>query len=594
MVASLIESSSLFQQDLPRLERRPWVEVTYQNALREGIAEPVARVIARRNVAGSSVHSFLNATLQQLTPESMLADIDIAAQRLATAIITQECIGIETDYDMDGIGAHATFVRALVDFWRHPKDRVLSFIGHRLIDGYGLSDAVADRIAASPATLVVTADNGSSDEPRIARLKAAGIDVIVTDHHHFNAAPDSAYAFINPQRPDCTYPDKAVAGGMVLWLLLRATERVLKDAGHLSRETPSLELLLDYVACSTVADCVSLASINNRAVVRAGLDAMNRMTRHCWEQFSRLLRCDEFSADSIAYGIAPRINARTRLSDPFAALHLLMANEHRRARDVAELLHAENEARKVIESQMIAEAVSEAAHLVQLGRRSICLLLPDGHSGVQGICSSRLVERFGRPTFLFSPSIGAADLVTGSARSGDRFHVQQALTEIHARAPGLIVKFGGHKAAAGATVRREDFERFARLFEDLACKQLTEEQVGPVVHSDGELAEEELTLDSVHALRVLEPTGRGFEPARFDGEFKVSNIRAIGDETHLSMDLTRGRVMLRGVWFRARQSPRAAMPITNGETARFVYSLVENEYRRRRSLELRVEARCAL
>lgn len=593
MVASLIESADAVEQDLPRLNRRAPDEHIYQTALQEGFVEPVARVIARRPIQGRSVRAFLTPTLQQLTSESLLADIDIAAHRLAAAVITQERIGIETDYDMDGIGAHATFLRALVDFWGHPRDRILSFIGHRLVDGYGLSEAVATRIAGAQVTLVVTADNGSSDEPRIARLKAAGIDVIVTDHHHFNEAPVSAYAFINPQRPDCCYPDKAVAGGMVLWLLLRATERILQDAGHLSTETPSLELLLDYVACSTVADCVSLASVNNRAVVRAGLEAMNRMSRMCWEQFSRLLRCDVFAADSIAYGIAPRINARTRLSDPYAALHLLMADEHRRSREIAELLHSENESRKEIEREMVADALSKAEHLVRLGRRSICLLLPDGHSGVQGICSSRLVERFGRPTFLFSPALGDSDLVTGSARSGDQFHSQQALMEIHARAPDLIIKFGGHKAAAGATVRRQEFDRFAELFEQVACEQLKESQVGPVIHSDGELDEHELTLDTVSALRVLEPTGRGFEPARFDGEFKVSNVRAIGDDTHLSMNLTRGRVTLRAVWFRARPSPKAPLPVSSGDTARFVYSLVENEYRGRRSLELRIEARCA-
>ncbi|MGH8240097.1 MAG: DHH family phosphoesterase, partial [Steroidobacteraceae bacterium] len=226
---------------------------------------------------------------------------------------------------MDGLGAHAAFRIALIEMFGHPVARLRSYIGHRLTEGYGLTSALMARILADAprVSVLVTADCGSSDEPRIGRLKAAGIDVLVTDHHEVpgGQAPPSSYACVNPQRVDCRYADKAVAGGMVLWLLLKSVHEVLGEAGHGRSSGAQLDGLLDFVACSTVADCVSLASRNNRAVVRAGLALMNGAPRPCWKAFAQLNETAVFTAQTIAYGIAPRINARTRLSDPFAALH---------------------------------------------------------------------------------------------------------------------------------------------------------------------------------------------------------------------------------------------------------------------------------
>lgn len=581
---------------LPTLRRRVIDERIERRARGMNFSPLIARVLAGRPMDSRiGMAQVLTPALDRLDSEHLLADIDRAAQRLAGAILAQEVIGIATDYDMDGLGAHAAFRLAIVQMLGHPAQRVRSYIGHRLAEGYGLTQAVAHRVLQDQPRpgVLVTADNGSSDEPRIAQLQAAGIDVIVTDHHELpeEGVPRSAYACVNPQRLDCEYPDKAIAGGMVLWLLLRAVRQILIDVGYEIARGVRLETLLDYVACSTVADCVSMASHNNRAIVQAGLEQMNELRRPCWQVMQRRLQVREFQSRSIAFGIAPRVNARSRLADPFAALHFLLASDLKRAEAALEVLEKENSARKLIEARMIDDALERAALQVSAGRQSITLVLPEGHPGVQGICSSRLVEAFGRPVFLFSPHAAEEGVLTGSARTIEGVHVQKLLVEVRRRAPGLIIKSGGHKAAAGAQIHAGSFPEFEGLLEQVTCEALGTRQLEPIRESDGELSGSQITLELFESLQVLEPTGRGFESAIFDGEFEILNVREIGDGTHVRVFLQRDGVRLPAVWFRARRKPTDALPIRTGERAHLVYSLAQDEYQGRRRLDLRIEAR---
>lgn len=385
----MLDESSSNALPIPFVQRRTVDPQLEARARDLGFSPVAARVLGGRRLASAFEPAvWLVPSLDQLDDEGSLADIECAAERLAGAILSEEVIGIATDYDMDGLGAHAVFRLALVEMFGHPPERLRSYVGHRLTEGYGLTAALTSRILDErprPA-LLVSADCGSSDEERIARLAAAGIDVIVTDHHELpeDGPPRSAYACINPQRVDCAYPDKAIAGGMVLWLLLRAVRKILCEVGHAPAQHAELEHLLDLVACSTVADCVSLAGHNNRAVVRAGLALMNASTRPCWHVAAQRLRVSSFQAQTIAFGIAPRVNARSRLSDPFAALHFLLARDVRRAEAAFDVLDAENRARKDIEKAMLDEAVTLAARQVDDGRYAITLRLPEGHPGVQG------------------------------------------------------------------------------------------------------------------------------------------------------------------------------------------------------------------
>lgn len=589
-------SESVLILPVPMLQRRVVDEQVEKCARDMNFSPLLARVLGGRAInARVGLADALSPPLELLDSEHTLADMDMAAQRLAGAILAEDVIGIATDYDMDGLGAHATFRVALVQMLGHPAQKVRSYIGHRLAEGYGLTNAIVDRVLndAPRPSLLVTADSGSCDEPRIARLRAAGIDVIVTDHHELpdEGTPRSAYACVNPKRSDCAFPDKAIAGGMVLWLLLRAVHQILLEVGHAPAQGASLEALLDFVACSTVADCVSMASHNNRAVVRQGLGLMNTLQRPCWQAMKQLLQVRDFHSQSIAFGIAPRINARSRLADPFAALQFLLAQDRDSADVALKVLDAENRARKAIEAEMIEGALTCAAHQVEEGRQSITLVLPHGHPGVQGICSSRLVEAFGRPVFLFSPHAAEPGVLTGSARTVEGVHVQQLLVEVQRRAPGLILRFGGHKAAAGAQLRVADFPAFEALFEQSTRQALQGVCLEPIRWSDGELSGAQITRELLQELQALEPTGRGFEAAAFDGAFEILGLREIGDGTHLRLVLQRDGVRVPAVWFRARRTQSARLPVTRGECAHFLYGLTENDFDGTRRLELRIEAR---
>jgi single-stranded-DNA-specific exonuclease len=582
----------------PLVLPRPVIRQRERNAEHErraielGLAPAAARILAARRLpAGTTVDSAIAAKLADIDPPSKLLGIEAAANHLADAVMGGLLIASAHDHDPDGISAATMLSHVLVREFRHPPERVQRFVGHRLTDGYGLTDSVVDRILSSPerADLVVTMDYGSCDEPRVARLLQEGILTIVTDHHQVPAegSPKSAVAVINPNQPGCTY-DKTICGATVAWLLACATRQVLMTRGWLPADAPSLTSYLDLVAVGTVADCVSISSKNNRAIVRAGLKQINTNAREAWRAFRAEQKnpAAEVTAETIAFGLAPRISARTRLSDPEEAVSYLLTEDPAEATRISKLLGEENERRKKIERGLVETALVQSAQQVAEGRISLVIYMPDGHHGVQGIVASRLVETFGRPALVMSPK--SATEVVGSARGVEGFHVQQAIAEVAARSPGLVLKGGGHRAAGGVTIPPERVEEFIEQFEQAARRQMPIPP-GPVLWTDGDLAAHELTHQTHQAFASLEPYGREFEPPQFDGLFTVVDVRPVGEEgTHLRLVLRREAVVLTAVWFRARRSGLELIPVQKGGQYRFVYSLTINEYRGRRNLELRI------
>lgn len=573
------------------LARSSQCEQTLANARAEGLPEIVARILASRSLPPvDSLRRFLQPGLKDLDDPGVLADMNKAATRVADAVIGGEVIGLESDYDQDGLGAMATMYFAFTQVFEHPAEQLSIFVGHRLRDGYGLCDPIADRIldATPRAAVVITADNGSSDERRIERLARAGIDVIVTDHHALpvSGPPASAYACINPQRGDCDYPDGAIAGGMVAWLLMCVVHRRLVERDHIPDRRRQLGLLLDFVACSTVADCVSLASVNNRAIVRHGLRLMNERPRACWQGMRPLLKSKTITAETIAFGIAPRVNAQTRLNSADEALRFLLAGDKDAAREAAAILDANNEERKEIERAMVDDAIALADEQLKQGHTGIVTFLENGHPGVQGICSSRIVERYGRPAFTFCPNLEEPNLLTGSGRSIGPVHLRDVLQEMADAYPDLFEKFGGHSAAAGVTIAKDRLPDFVAGFDEALQSRVDSDALKPSLASDGELTAEELSLDTVDALTALEPTGRGFAAAQFDGEFEVTAVRPVGDRTHLKLALRYQNRHLSAIWFRAVRSANEPWPVQRGERARLVYRLADNNGYGPRRLEL--------
>ncbi|OBX34623.1 single-stranded-DNA-specific exonuclease RecJ [Halomonas elongata] len=279
----------------PRILPRPRDAAVEQRALAEGLTPLQARILAGR-LGGytGELAPLVAPSLRYLAHPERLQDGRRAAERIARAVTEGEHIGILTDYDVDGITSHVVIRRTLNELFGIPENRLHSLIGHRIHDGYGISLPLVERtLSLSPRpSLVITADCGSSDEPRIARLREAGIDVVVSDHHALptEGPPASAFATVNPTRDDCTYPDPTIAGCMVAWLVMSLTRSVLIEWGVLEPATPKLSPWLSYVALGTVADCVSLGgSAANRAVVAHGLTLINRMEAACWRTMAQRL-----------------------------------------------------------------------------------------------------------------------------------------------------------------------------------------------------------------------------------------------------------------------------------------------------------------
>ena len=593
----MTQVSPLSQQSHhPRLEPRPLDEAVYLRAQSEGLSELQARLLASRLPGYTGeLAPLVSPSLRYLVHPEKLADGRRAAERIAQAVAEGESIGILTDYDVDGITSHVVIRRTLVELFGVPEHKLHSLIGHRIHDGYGISLPLVDRtLSLKPLpTLVITADCGSSDEPRIARLKAAGIDVVVSDHHALplEGPPPSAYACVNPTRGDCAYPDKTIAGCMVAWLLMSLARSVLVEWGALPEATPKLSPWLSYVALGTVADCVSLGgSPANRAVVSHGLTLINRMDAACWRAMAARLGADSvpFNAETLAFQMGPRINARSRLDDPYAALHFMLAESDGVANRQLEVLDQDNQSRKAIEADMAEEARALAAPALEANEPAVVVLLEDGHPGVQGIVASRLVQAYGRPAVVLTRA-AAPNMLTGSGRSIEGLHLRDALQRTFELAPEALPRFGGHSGAAGVGVPREQLDTFKTAFLQAVSEQLGDTPLYPRLWTDGELSTAQLSLATLEEIETLGPYGREFDPPLFEGRFIVEALRPVGAEgSHLMMELSMGAVTRKAIWFRAL-TPGELPSFGVGDTLHCAYKLNRNRWRGRESLQLMVE-----
>ncbi|MEQ6918614.1 single-stranded-DNA-specific exonuclease RecJ [Halomonas aquatica] len=580
----------------PRIEPRPRDEALYARAREEGLTELQARVLAGR-IKGydGELAPLVSPSLRHLAHPERLKDARRAAERIAQAVVDGEHIGILTDYDVDGITSHVVIRRTLVELFGVPEAHLHSLIGHRIHDGYGISLPLVERtLSLSPRpSLVITADCGSSDEPRIARLKAAGVEVVVSDHHALplEGPPASAYATVNPTREDCDYPDPTIAGCMVAWLVMSLARQVLVEWGVLAPATPKLSSWLSYVALGTVADCVSLGdSAANRAVVTHGLSLINRMEAACWRAMAARLGADSvpFDAETLGFQMGPRINARSRLDDPYAALHFMLAADDSVAQRHLETLDQDNQSRKAIEAEMAQQAKALALPALTADEPAIVVFLEDGHPGVQGIVASRLVQAFGRPALVLTPA-AAPGMLTGSGRSIEGLHLRDALQRTFEVAPETLPRFGGHRGAAGVGVPAEHLDAFRAAFLQAVGEQLGDTELGPRIFTDGELAPRQLSLATLYELEWLGPYGREFDAPLFEGEFLVEALRPVGaDGSHLMLELSAGPASLKAIWFRAL-TPGEVPAFGVGATLHCAFKLNRNRWRGRESLQLMLE-----
>ena len=586
----------------PTIRYRQINKDVQSHLLAQGIEPWLADLLAKRIDEPVSRESVFEPSLSHIDDPIGIPDMARAAQRIVQAIEDQEKIVFAVDHDMDGTGSAAVLWSAFVDYFHVAPELLEVITSHRLTEGYGITEPVVERILLSDASLVISADKGSSDEPRIKKLAEAGKDVIVTDHHALpvEGPPISAYAVVHPTRTESEY-DPYICGAAVAFLTMAKVRTLLLEQGCRDN-IPSLAGLIDYVAVSTVADCVALRpdkSYINRAFVKRGLALINQTQRPCWKVF-KTQRESITGTEDIGFQLAPPIAAAGRLDWADAGFRFLTAQDEQQAREYWSTLQTENELRKSIERSLREKAFQLAKDMTQ---QSIVLYFEDGHSGVHGITASRIVETFGKPAAIFAPKGAGARqtdaplnnktgkrLASGSFRGIPGLHVRDALQYVADYYPDLLVGFGGHEGAAGATIAIDDFEQFSQAFEEAVKAQLGEQEPEPFVWVDGDIDGQLLSFDTLDVLRDLEPWGKDFPPATFCSTFEILSQRTIGDGSHLRLELSKDNQRFVSVWFNAIEKDSDALPLVEGEQAKLVYKLKDNWYAGQRSIQLQIIA----
>ena len=579
----------------PIFKSRECSDAVSASLIEGGLPVWLAKILSSRLDKPIEVELLYSNALADIEDPSLIPDMDVAVRRIVGAIKNEEKIVLVCDHDMDGTGSAAVFWTALIDYFDVKESLVHVVTSHRLTEGYGITEPVAQRIIDLKPSLVISADKGSSDEPRIKKIAEAGIDVIVTDHHEIGVSgpPKSAIAVVNPIRADSCY-DKHLCGAGVAFLTMAKVRTALIHEG-VRQKIPSLASLLDYVAVATIADCVSMKpnkASTNRTFVKRGLQLINNKTRPCWEVFCSDLQ-GPVDAETIGFRLSPAVAAAGRLDWAEVGFKFLIAKTKQEAQKYWQELQDENALRKEIEKKLREKAIPEAC---KKNRQSIVLFFEDGHSGVHGITASRLVEAFGKPAAIFSPkgagvknstSIDEVKIASGSFRGIPGLNVKDALSYVDERHPGLLLSHGGHHGAGGASILISSFESFVSAYEEAVNVQIGYEELKPTIWVDGHLPPDISDIDVLNQLEKLEPWGRDFPYPAFEGEFEVKAIQFLGDGSHLKLSLWDGVKIKDAIWFNAVQGGEMINFVT-GSKLKFVYSIKSNWFRNNKKIQLQI------
>jgi len=545
----------------------------------QGVTPLLARLFAARGITSAEQ---LDTQLSALLSPDLLLGCDAAARLLADAIAAGKSLLIVADYDCDGATACSVGVRALKGFGA----TVAYLVPNRFEYGYGLTPEIV-RLAAQAKRkpdLLITVDNGIASVEGVAEANRLGIATLITDHHLPGETLPDAAVIVNPNQPGCGFPSKALAGVGVMFYVMLALRAELRRRGHFAdRPEPNLGALLDLVALGTVADVVPLDR-NNRILVAQGLARMRegRMQPGIQALFRAAGRSpDTASTFDLGFALGPRLNAAGRLADMALGIECLTTDDPARAMNIAQELDALNRERRVIETGMQEEALLLLDAIDQDAgsdaRASITLFDPKWHQGVIGILASRIKERRHRPTFAFAR--GNDGELKGSGRAIPGLHLRDALDLVAKRHPGLLLRFGGHAAAAGLTLREDDLPLFEQSFEEVARALLTPADLTRTLETDGALETGHMSLDSARMLQQ-QIWGQGFPAPMFSDEFNVDRQRILKDK-HLKLSLSKNGVRFEAIQFNFAESAPARI--------RIAYRLTVNEYNGVASVQLVLE-----
>jgi single-stranded-DNA-specific exonuclease len=510
-----------------RIVERAFSEADRRALVNAGVHPVLARVYAARRIRSAAE---LDDDVRRLLPPASLARCEEAAALLADAIAAGRRLLIIADYDADGATACAVGMRALSAMGA----RVDYLVPNRFELGYGLTPELADIAAQGKPDLLITVDNGIASAEGVERARALGIDTLITDHHLPGPELPRAACIVNPNQPGCTFASKSLAGvGVMFYVMLALRAELRRRGAFRSAPEPNLAALTDLVALGTVADVVPLDA-NNRILVAQGLKRIR--AGRSQPGIDALLRAAgrapaEARGFDLGFVLGPRLNAAGRLADMSLGIACLVTDDAGAAANGALELDRLNRERRRIEAGMLREAQAAADAIADAPGAAAAFYEPSWHQGVVGILAARLRERLHRPVFCFAPAGDGerSDELRGSGRSIPGFHLRDCLDLVAKRAPGLILRFGGHAQAAGLTLRASDLERFRELLAEVAASTMPREALTRTVETDGNLSAAELSLGLAQLLEAG-VWGPGFPAPLFCDTFALESQRVVGEK----------------------------------------------------------------
>ncbi|WP_288403129.1 single-stranded-DNA-specific exonuclease RecJ [uncultured Acinetobacter sp.] len=557
-----------------QIQQRPFLTRPEQF---QGVPTFIAEILARRGVQSEQE---LELKLKHLLPPD-LEGLDQAVELVDQAIDQKKQIVIIGDYDADGATSTALMILVLKEMGAN----VEYLVPDRFKYGYGLTPKIAELAKQSyQPDLLITVDNGISSHAGVETAQALGMQVIITDHHLTTKPTPNAEAVVNPNQLGCIFPSKALAGVGVAFYVLAKLASYRSQQG---KSTSKVTQYLDLVALGTYADVASL-DYNNRILVDAGLKRIQQY--QCRAGILALLDIAKRDATSLraqdlGFVIGPRINAAGRMESMRIGIECLLAPDLETAYPIAQQLNQLNVERRQVEAEMKQQAMSALQH-VQLQADSLPAALvmfeEQWHQGVIGIVAGRLKEQFHRPSLVFAPDEDGIH-IKGSARSIEGIHIRDTIEQVAEQYPHLVSHFGGHAAAAGLTLRKENFDEFKTVFIQ-SIAEMDENLFLATLWTDGELTDATLHLETLDWIDRLGPWGQKFPIPQFEGRFKVMDYRWLKDQ-HLKLKVSLGQQIIDAIAFNAMDRFKFNPMLGYVD---LVYTLERNVFNGNTSLQLQI------
>lgn len=536
------------------------------------IPRVIATILLNRGIESDDISSFLKKSMSDIVNPMLMLDMDKAVERINAAVKNKEKIAVYGDYDVDGI----TSTALLYEFLESLGADVEYYIPDRKGEGYGINIMAVNKLFKQGIKLMITVDCGITAIGEVEFAKLQGMDVIITDHHTCkDRLPTAAAAILNPKRTDCEYPFDALAGVGVAFKLILA---LAMENGMNTKDV--FAKYVDIATLGTIADVVPLVG-ENRIIADKGLKVLQNPRRTGLRAIMEVAGVlgKSINASTIAFAIAPRLNAAGRLGTATTAVELLLTKDENRAREIALILDEENKERQLTEKQIFDEALQLIAADPNFEKKKVIVLAQEGwHHGVIGIVASRLCDMYYKPCILISHSNGVGK---GSGRSIKGFNLFDALTHCEKH----LTDFGGHAVAAGLNVNMSDLENFTKEINKYADEVLTEQDMIPSVEIDCPLSERAVTLENAQMISKLEPFGMGNEKPVFAmANAQVANIAAVGmDNKHLRLRINKNNQMINCIGIGMGEY---ASILRSGDTINLAFQMDINTYQGNESVQL--------